>query len=115
MIFELRRYQLTSPPMSAAFNEHMARMMPLFHEYGFTLIGAWDSVIAHDMPFHTYLLQWNDLGHREATWARFYADPRFDSARDAMNERAGGLVVRSHTVEILRAGGYSMAGAGTSA
>jgi hypothetical protein len=113
VIFELRRYQLTSPPMAAPFNAHMATMMPLFHEYGFSLVGAWDSMIANDMPFHTYLLRWNDLAHRETAWAAFYADPRFDTARDAMNERAGGLVVRSHTVEILRAGTYSMSNSDT--
>ena len=107
MIYELRRYRLTTPPMAEHFNAHMSKMVPLFDEHDLSLVGAWDAVIGSDLPFHTYLLRWRDLGHREAAWASFYADPRFDAARDQMNERAGQTVVRSHDITILRPGTYS--------
>ena len=88
MIYELRRYHLTTPPMAEHFNAHMSKMVPLFDEHDLSLVGAWDAVIGSDLPFHTYLLRWHDLGHREAAWASFYADQRFDvSAR--RDERAG--------------------------
>jgi hypothetical protein len=107
MIYELRRYYLSTPPMAEHFNAHMSNMVPLFDEHDLSLVGAWDAVIGSDLPFHTYLLRWRDLGHREAAWASFYADERFDAARDEMNERAGQTVVRSHDITILRPGTYS--------
>ena len=107
MLYELRRYQLATPPMAELFNDHMARMTDLFAEHDLSLVGSWDSVIASEMPFHLYMLRWRDLAHREAAWASFYADRRFDEARDHMNERAGQTVVRHHDVSILRPGSYS--------
>jgi hypothetical protein len=107
VIYELRRYQLNTPPMAAHFNAHMETMVPLFDDHGLSLVGAWDAVIGASLPFHTYMLRWPDLAHRESGWAEFYADPRFDAARDAMNARAGQTVVLSHDITILNPASYS--------
>lgn len=107
MIYELRRYQLASPPMTQHFNDHMSQMMELFETHDLSLVGSWDAVIGTSLPHHLYMLRWRDLAHRESAWASFYDDARFWEARDRMNERAGGDVVRSHDVSILKAGSYS--------
>lgn len=107
MIYELRRYHLTSPPMTEHFNDHMGRMMDLFDVHDLSVVGSWDAVIGSALPHHLYMLRWRDLAHRESSWASFYEDERFWSARDHMNQRAGGDVVRSHDITILRPGTYA--------
>jgi len=93
--------------MAAHFNAHMEKMLPLFKHHDLSLVGAWDGVIGASLPFHTYLLRWRDLAHREAAWSDFYADPRFDAARDEMNAQAGQTVVVSHDISILKSATYS--------
>jgi hypothetical protein len=107
MIYELRRYQLTSPPMAQHFNDHMSTMLELFDEHDLSVVGSWDAVIGTSLPYHLYMLRWRDLGHRERSWASFYEDERFWVARERMNERAGGTVVSSHDIAILKPGSYS--------
>jgi hypothetical protein len=66
MIYELRRYQLSSPPMTDHFNDHMSNMVGMFGEHDMSLVGAWDALIGTSLPFHTYMLRWRDLAHRES-------------------------------------------------
>jgi hypothetical protein len=71
MIYELRRYNMTSLPMLDRFDQHMGRVAPIFRELGIETHGAWNYAVGDDLPAHTYMLRWRDLGEREAKWNGF--------------------------------------------
>jgi hypothetical protein len=106
MIFELRRYNMTSLPMLDHFDQHMGRVAPVFKELGIETHGAWNYVVGEDLPAHTYMLKWNDLADRETKWKTFYDDPRWPELRARMLKEAGGEAVRSHSVAFLRRASY---------
>lgn len=104
MIYELRSYEVVPgrmPAMHARFRDHT---LGLFRRHGLRVIGFWDVVVGTSNVLH-YLLQFDDLGHRERAWAAFVADPEWQRVR-AESEKDGPLVARVRN-EIWRATPYS--------
>jgi hypothetical protein len=107
VIYELRRYQLTTHPgVREALNEHMVRMMPVFERHGIKMVGGWDSLIGGSLPFHAYILKWADLGDRMPAFDAFYADPEYQQSMVRMRDEAG-QVGTEYDVSILRPAAYS--------
>jgi hypothetical protein len=104
VIYELRSYEVVPgrmPAMHARFRDHT---LGLFRRHGLRVIGFWDVVVGTSNVLH-YLLQFDDLGHRERAWAAFVADPEWQRVR-AESEKDGPLVARVRN-EIWRATPYS--------
>jgi hypothetical protein len=104
VIYERRSYDVVPgrmPAMHARFQNHT---LGLFKRHGIRVVGFWEAIIGTSGVLH-YLLQFDDLGHRERAWAGFLADPDWHRVR-AESEKDGPIVARIRN-EIWRPTPYS--------
>lgn len=106
MIYELRSYHVVPgrmPAMHARFKNHT---VALFERHGLRVVGFWEVVVGTSNVLH-YLVQFDDLAHRERAWAAFAADPEWQRVR-ADSEKDGPIVAQIRN-EIWRPTPYSPA------
>ncbi|HLF76322.1 MAG TPA: NIPSNAP family protein [Dehalococcoidia bacterium] len=104
MIYELRIYD-AMPGKLPALNDRFAKItLGYFEKHGIKVVGFWTDVVGISGRL-TYMLGFDDLGHRERAWAAFGADPDRVKAF-AETERDGLLVARVEN-KILRPTAYS--------
>ena len=104
MIYEIRIYD-AAPGKLQALNDRFANItMGYFDKHGIKQIGYWTDVIGISGRL-TYIVAFNDLGHRESAWASFGADPDRIKAF-AETEKDGPLVARVEN-RIMRPTSYS--------
>jgi hypothetical protein len=104
MTYEMRTYEVVPgrmPAMHARFQNHT---VGLFKKHGIRVVGFWEAAIGVSNVLH-YLVQFDDLAHRERAWAAFGADPDWQRVR-AESEKDGPIVARIRS-EIWRAAPYS--------
>ena len=104
MIHELRSYEIVPgrmPAMHARFQNHT---LGFFKRHGIRVVGFWEAIIGTSNVLH-YLVQFDDLAHRERAWAAFVADPDWQGVR-AESEKDGPIVARIRN-EIWRPTPYS--------
>ena len=107
MYHELRTYRVTSPNMMSHLHNRMERHMSgLFAEHGMRLIGAWEMAVGREMPTYMYMLEWDDLTHREQGWQAFYADPRVAEMNARTYRDAGGELFHDFDVALLKPAPY---------
>lgn len=100
MIYELRTYRIL-PGKMAEFLEAFGRIpAPLFEKHGARLIGVWETEIGRSNEV-TYILAFDDLGHRDRVWQAYRADP------DRARYMAEGVRVDHLVSKILRPVSYS--------
>ncbi len=104
MIHEIRIYD-AAPGKLPALNDRFANVtLALFEKHGIKSIGYWTDVIGISGRL-TYIVAFEDLGHRERAWAAFGADPERARAF-AETEKDGPLVARVEN-RIMRPTAYS--------
>jgi len=104
---ELRTYRVTSPNMMEHLHRRMReRMSGLLRDNGMRLIGVWEVAVGKQMPAYMYMLEWDDLAHRERGWAAFYADPRVEEMNAATYRDAGGNLFHDYDVTLLEPADY---------
>lgn len=72
----------------------------LFARHGVHPLGMWSVVAGPTVPVLAYLTPWQSMPQRTKSWAGFYADPEWASARTRTN--AGGELVERYEVLLLR-------------
>ncbi len=92
MIYEFRSYDVIPGRMAAMHARFQNHTLGLFKRHGIRVIGFWEAVIGTSNVLH-YLLQFDDLGHRERAWGAFTADPDWHRVRDE-SHRDGWIVAR---------------------
>ncbi len=91
MIQQLRIYEIFEPNKAAfhaRFQEHAMRIMS---RYGFTIVASWESASAEATHF-IYVLDWPDIGAKEAAWRAFLADEEWKEIKRVTAQRHGELV-----------------------
>ena len=91
MIYELRIYTAAPGKMrqlQARFRDHT---VGLFEKHGIKNIGYWTNTIGGRSDELWYMVAYEDLTARTASWAAFGADPAWQTAREE-SERDGPLV-----------------------
>jgi hypothetical protein len=104
MIYELRIYDAAAGKLNA-LNDRFAKItLGYFEKHGIKSIGYWTDIVGISGRL-TYIVGFEDLGHRERAWAAFGADP--DRQKDfAETEKDGPLVARVEN-KIMRPTPYS--------
>src|SRR6266545_7940936 len=104
MIYELRIYD-AMPGKLPALNDRFANItLSYFEKYGIKVIGFWTDVIGISGRL-TYMLAFDDLGHRDRAWAAFGADS--DRIKAFAETEKEGLLVAKVENKILRPTAYS--------
>jgi hypothetical protein len=107
MIDELRTYHLTSVPMLAHMHRRMEQhLLPLFNDLDIHVAGVWEGYVGSGLPTFTWLVRWRDLMHRQVSWDAFQSDPRWAEIRQRTTEAAGGEIVGSMDVSLLKPAAY---------
>jgi hypothetical protein len=104
MIHELRIYD-AMPGKLPALNDRFANItLGYFAKHGIKVVGFWTDVIGISGRL-TYMLAFDDLGHRERAWATFSADS--DRLKAFADTEKDGLLVAKVENRILRPTAYS--------
>ena len=91
MLYELRIYTAfhgRMPDLLARFRDHTMR---LFERHGMRNVGYWQNTVGGRNDELWYLLAYESMAAREASWAAFMADEEWQKVR-AESERNGPLV-----------------------
>lgn len=104
MIHELRSYEIVPGRMPAMHARFQNPTLGFFKRHGIRVVGFWEAIIGTSNVLH-YLVQFDDLAHRERAWAAFVADPDWQGVR-AESEKDGPIVARIRN-EIWRPTPYS--------
>jgi len=91
MIYELRIYRANPGRMAALQARFRDHTCALFEKHGITNVGYWTNAIGGRSDELWYILGYEDLEARQASWAAFGADPEWHTAR-AASEADGPLV-----------------------
>jgi len=91
MIYELRIYRANPGRMGALQARFRDHTLALFEQHGMTNVGYWTNAIGGRSDELWYILGYEDLAARQASWAAFGADPDWHTAR-AASEADGPLV-----------------------
>ena len=91
MIYELRIYRANPGRMGALQARFRDHTCVLFEKHGITNVGYWINAIGGRSDELWYILGYEDLAARQASWAAFGADPDWHTAR-AASEADGPLV-----------------------
>ena len=92
MIYEYRAYYVMPGRMPDIQKRFADVTMRLFAKHGIRVVGFWEPVIGESNEL-VYICAYDDLAHRERTWAAFLADTEWQAAKQA-TEANGPLVER---------------------
>ena len=93
MIYETRIYE-THPGKLPALNDRFRNhTMSIFEKYGIKNIGYWTSEVGEFSDRLTYIIAFEDQGHREKAWNAFRNDPEWNKVRTE-SELEGPIVKR---------------------
>jgi hypothetical protein len=93
-LFEYRVYEAVPGKLPALNRRFQTITLGYFEKHGIGVVGFWEAVAGTSNELH-YILQYDDLGHREKAWGAFQADEGWLRDR-AETERDGVLVARVH-------------------
>jgi len=105
MIHELRIYHCVPGRIPELSRRFETITLKLFEKHGIKTVGFWTVLIGQSNQDFYYMLEWNDLAHREQIWNSFMADGEWLTAK-AETEK-NGLLVASVTNIILTPTTYS--------
>jgi len=93
MIYETRIYE-THPGKLPALNDRFRNhTMRIFEKYGIKNIGYWTSEVGEYSDRLTYIVAFEDQGHREKAWNDFRSDVEWNKVRTE-SELEGPIVKR---------------------
>lgn len=105
MIYELRVYHAMPGKLPALVDRFRKATVRIWAKHGIRPLGFWTVDIGESTNDLYYLLQWDDLQHRERATAAFQADPEWIKVRD--ESEAAGPLVASVTRTLLRPTDFS--------
>jgi hypothetical protein len=106
MIYEWREYYVY-PGRLDALNERFSKItLKYFEKHDIKVVGFWTAVVGTTNVLY-YMLEFNDLAHREKAWATFSADPGWVKARTETEQKAGGPLTEKIVNMILKPTDYS--------
>ncbi len=91
MIYELRVYHAMPGKLPALVDRFGKHTVQIWKRHDIRPVGFWTVDIGENTNDLFYMLQWDDLGHRERASAAFQADKEWITAR-AQSEAAGALI-----------------------
>ncbi|MCC7487231.1 MAG: NIPSNAP family protein [Burkholderiales bacterium] len=91
MIYELRVYHAAPGKLPALIDRFRKHTVAIWKKHDIRPLGFWTVDIGENTNDLFYLLQWDDVMHRERAGAAFQADKDWIAARDK-SEEAGPLV-----------------------
>jgi NIPSNAP len=92
MIHELRIYETVPGRLPALHNRFRNHTLGIFKRHGIRSVAYWEDVIGISGRL-TYILEWDDLAHRDRAWTAFQSDPEWQQVR-ARSEEDGPIVAR---------------------
>jgi len=92
MIHELRVYDVMPGRLADLHTRFTTLTLPLFSKHGIEVVGFWEDIVGTSNRL-TYLVAYEDLGHRDRAWTAFTSDPAWIAGR-AKSEEQGPLVAR---------------------
>jgi hypothetical protein len=92
LLYELRVYDVIPGKLAALNNRFETITNGYFEKHGIKVIGFWTDVFGTSNRL-TYMLAYDDLGHREKAWGAFARDEE-RLAKFAETERDGLLVAK---------------------
>lgn len=105
MIYELRAYHAMPGKLPALVDRFRDVTVPLWKKHDIRPMGFWTVDIGENTNDFYYLLQWDDVMHRERAMAAFLSDRDWITARD--KSEVGGPLVASVTRTLLRPTDFS--------
>lgn len=103
-LYELRVYEAMPGKMPALNERFRNTTTKFFAKHGIKVVGYWEEVIGISNKL-TYMVEWENMAHRERVWDTFASDPDWVAARTKTEEN-GPLVARI-TTAFLRPTDYS--------
>lgn len=91
MMYEMLRYTVNQGKMEALKSRFGNITMKYFERHGIRPVGFFTNAVGGPSNEFTYLLQWDDMAHRERAWTAFSTDPEWIADRVA-TELDGALV-----------------------
>ncbi len=91
MIYELRVYHAMPGKLNALVDRFRKTTVPIWKRHDIRPVGFWTVDIGENTNDLFYMLQWDDVAHRERATASFQADKEWITARD-QSEAAGPLI-----------------------
>jgi hypothetical protein len=79
MIYEYRRYRATAGNLPVVLERFREAILDIFADHDFTMVGLWTPLVGRNDELH-YILEWRDSAHKDSSWAKFIADPRWAAA-----------------------------------
>ena len=102
MLYELRHYDVHGSRnltrLTQRFSDHTLR---IWNRIGIEPVGFWSVVVGQPVSRLTYLLAWDDLGHRQKIWDTFLQDPEWRETVVNSQIEHGGSLTHTITSEIL--------------
>lgn len=92
MLYELRIYEAVPGRIGALHDRFANITRHFFEKHGIIVIAYWEDLIGTSNRL-LYVVEWQDLAHRERAWGAFQSDPDWISAR-AKTEESGPIVER---------------------
>jgi hypothetical protein len=92
VIHELRIYECVPGRLGALHERFRNNTLRIFARHGIKSVAYWEDYIGISGRL-TYILEWEDLAHRQKAWDAFLADPEWQVAR-AKSEESGPIVAR---------------------
>jgi hypothetical protein len=105
MIYELRVYHAMPGKLPALVDRFRKTTVRIWAKYDIRPMGFWTVDIGESTNDLYYLLQWDDLSHRERSTAAFQKDTEWIAARD--QSEAAGPLIASMTRSILQPTDFS--------
>ena len=105
MIYELRVYHAMPGKLPALIDRFRKTTVKIWARLGIRPVGFWTVDIGESTNDLYYMLQWDDMSHRDRASAVFQADKEWIAARD--QSEADGPLVGSVTRTILKPTDFS--------
>lgn len=105
MIYELRVYHAMPGRLPALVDRFRKTTVRIWAKYDIRPMGFWTVDIGESTNDLYYLLQWDDMAHRERATAAFQKDADWIAARD--QSEASGPLVASITRTLLQPTDFS--------
>lgn len=95
MIHEMRTYQMSLSGRAEFLRAFRESVAPLLPRLGFKLVAAWVTQIGpHSSVDFIWLLEFEDLAHREKAFNALHADPDFQAAAKKLRPHLVDINVR---------------------
>lgn len=93
MIYELRVYEVAPGRMADLHTRFREHTLQIFQRHGIKPVAFFTSSIGAPTDRLTYVLEFQDLAHREKAWSSFLVDPDW-KAVSAESNKPGQLILR---------------------